>query len=359
MSLYNYVYTPNSNLICCICRAPFTDPTTTRTCAHTFCRECILRSLSHSPLCPVDRSPLTTADLSPANPIVRSLVDELLVECIHQPEGCEHTCQRQTIPLHLKDECEYAEVVCMVAGCRETMRRKALQEHVEKVHDKEDEAEQVEAADEEEGDGAEAYSCPHEKVGCPYKGPLKPSEHLTSCPYESLKDFITSNTTKMALLTEQNVMLRHRVDVLESTVQIMRREMAQVKSALGPWSRSSSELPLALQAASAGPSSREEDALAAYFPEGSGARQGTGTLEDTILGLRESVVGLAAGVDQMGRRSEMALANETLRLGEEMMSIRGQMHGLRMQMHGMMMERNGVEYGRVGNTGLGGSITKL
>ncbi|PPR05834.1 hypothetical protein CVT26_010114 [Gymnopilus dilepis] len=309
------------------------------------------------------------ADLSPANPIIRSMVDELLVECIHQTDGCEHTCQRQSLPLHLKDSCEYAEVACTFASCGETMRRKALQTHVEAVHGKEDDSEEIETAEVEEGEGEEEYSCPHAKVGCPYKGPLKPSEHLPSCPYEAVKDFISSNTAKVTLLTEQNVMLRHRVDTLESTVQTMRREMSQVKNVLGPWLRPSSELPLGLQAASAGPSPREGDALAAYFPAaedasgsgiGGGSRQGLGTLEDTVLGLRESVAGLAAGVDQVGRRSEMALANETLRLGEEIMSIRGQMHGLRMQMHGMMMERNGIEgYGRMGNMGVPGSITKL
>jgi hypothetical protein len=32
------------------------------------------------------------------------------------------------------------------------------------------------------------------------------------------------------------------------------------------------------------------------------------------------VVGLAGAIDAVGRRGEMALANETLRLGEEIMS---------------------------------------
>jgi hypothetical protein len=64
------------------------------------------------------------------------------------------------------------------------------------------------------------------------------------------------------------------------------------------------------------------------------------TLEGTLVGLRESMMGLAVGIDSVGRHSEIGLTNETLRLGEEMMSVRAQMHGLRMQMHGMMMDRN-------------------
>lgn len=54
-------------------------------------------------------------------------------------------------------------------------------------------------------------------------------------------------------------------------------------------------------------------------------------LVGTLEGLRESVVGVAAGIDSLGRRSEIALANESLRLGEEVVSMRAAVHGLRMQ----------------------------
>lgn len=54
-------------------------------------------------------------------------------------------------------------------------------------------------------------------------------------------------------------------------------------------------------------------------------------LVGSLEGLRESVVGVAAGLDSLGRRSEIALANETLRLGEEVISLRAGVHGLRMQ----------------------------
>ncbi|KAF8973084.1 hypothetical protein BDZ97DRAFT_1691796 [Flammula alnicola] len=413
MSLYNYVDTPNANLVCCICRAPFVEPTTTLTCAHTFCADCILRALTHSRTCPIDRTPLSPADLVPANPIVGSLVDELRVECVHRAEGCAFTSQRVLMPLHLRDDCIYAEVGCEEEGCGMSMRRGELRGHRKDVHGKveeegeengsekhkeleEDVKEQTEHGREETN---ESYTCPHAAVGCPYDGPLKPSEHLPSCPYESLKGLFTMNTAKVSLLTEQNMILRHKVDTLESTVHTLRKEMNTAKNALGPWFRSSyhvanlgapsgmmmgasvpgmasSDLPAGMQAAVAGPSSGvfsmgEEggDALASYFPseemvrpvamgprtasmmggaESMYGRAGSivapldlsTTLEGTLVGLRESMVGLAAGVDSAGRRNEIALTNETLRLGEEMMSVRAQMHGLRMQVHGMMMDRN-------------------
>jgi len=95
------------------------------------------------------------------------------------------------------------------------------------------------------------------------------------------------------------------------------------------------------------------------------------TVEGTVNGLRESVLALAAGVDSLGRRSEIALTNESFRFGEEIMSLRASINGLRMQVsgkrrelvilgakeghkvHTMMMERNAQV------TGLFPSITKL
>lgn len=54
-------------------------------------------------------------------------------------------------------------------------------------------------------------------------------------------------------------------------------------------------------------------------------------LVGALEGLRESVVGVAAGMDLLGRRIEIALAQETLKLGEEVISLRAGVHGLRMQ----------------------------
>ncbi|PPQ87458.1 hypothetical protein CVT25_008195 [Psilocybe cyanescens] len=221
--------------------------------------------------------------------------------------------------LHLKEECEYAEVECVVAGCGEVMRRRDVQGHVERVHGEEEDGAEEEVSGEdgrkEEG-GKEEYRCPHAGLGCGYRG--EEGEHLKTCVYEALKGFFAANTAKVSLLTEQNVMLRHRVEVLEGTVQTLRKEQGAVKGVVGAW-----------------------------------LGGGEGTLEGTVNGLREEVIGMGVVVDEVRRRNEMALTNETLRLSEEMMSIRAQMHGLRMQMHGMMMDR---EYTR---PTMGGSITKL
>lgn len=136
----------------------------------------------------------------------------------------------------------------------------------------------------------------------------------------------------MALLTEQNVVLRQRVETLEGAVGQLKKEAVQTRQTLGPWVRGA----------------------------GDGEFFGTPTLEGTVAGLRESVAGVAAGVEAVGRHVELALANETLRQGEEMMLVRQQMHGLRMQMHGLLVERGaGHEGAYAPLMRLGGSVTKL
>lgn len=215
MLLYNYVDTPNNNLVCCICRAPFTDPVTTTTCQHTFCRDCITRALTHSPQCPVDRSPLALNDLGPVNPIVRSLVDELTVECVYREEGCRHRVQRQLLAAHLKDECEFSE-----AG--------SVRNELCKL--KEKEMNESCAAHPESSETIPPFEMSEEPVP---KGPLGNEDETSTTASGS--GAIPSSSRGVSRLTEQNILLRHRVDTLEGAVQILRKEMLMVRTVLSPW----------------------------------------------------------------------------------------------------------------------------
>ncbi|KAJ8468639.1 hypothetical protein ONZ51_g9517 [Trametes cubensis] len=75
MSSYTYVDIPNANL----------------TCYHTFCYDCISQAIAINSHCPIDRTPLSIQDLSPADPVIRNLVDELLVKCPHESIGSKET----------------------------------------------------------------------------------------------------------------------------------------------------------------------------------------------------------------------------------------------------------------------------
>ncbi|KAI9453154.1 hypothetical protein BJY52DRAFT_1205548 [Lactarius psammicola] len=181
---YVYVDPPNSNLLCCICRMPFVEPTTSRTCAHSFCHDCIRPALQASPHCPIDRSPLSPQDMTPSNPI---MVDELIVECLNRSNGCEFTCQRHLLAAHLKDDCLFVEHAAH--GCSWTGPRSALQD-----------------------------------------------THTPHCPYAALQGFFRISDARSAALESENVLLRARLDAAEGMLAVMRHELQAIKGALGPWS---------------------------------------------------------------------------------------------------------------------------
>lgn len=126
---------------------PFTIPTATTTCTHTFCKDCITKALAFHEECPVDRSVLTLADLQPASTIVRNvslpssafsdrfdafgyqLVDELIVQCPNAPFGCQQTCQRQLLGSHLSHECLHVSTHCCEEDCDATPLRRDIDKH--------------------------------------------------------------------------------------------------------------------------------------------------------------------------------------------------------------------------------------
>ncbi|CAL1707707.1 unnamed protein product [Somion occarium] len=251
---FTYVGSINDNLICCICRATFIDPCTTRTCSHTFCRECITTALSVSPTCPVDRSPLTVEDLILADPVVRNLVNELLVECPNKAAGCRDTPQRQLLDAHLRGSCEYmkAEDTTEDVGsnvvsketleahldegqpsaessavrcslCQERVPRSSLSSHIPACQDT-------------------VVSCTHASNGCSWEGRRSDlsGTHIPSCPYESIKGFFAIHEQKVSSLKAENDVLKHKVEQLEGLVRVLTRESGILKEALGPWYRAGS-----------------------------------------------------------------------------------------------------------------------
>ncbi|KAF4567522.1 hypothetical protein EYR40_006524 [Pleurotus pulmonarius] len=296
---YNYVDSPNSNLTCCICRAPFVKPVTTRTCMHTFCYDCIIQALQHSPHCPVDRSSLVQDDLLPSDPIIRSLVDELIIECTNLPIGCTETFQRQLLESHLKDACQYTEVTCGEDECNEVVLRKDVGKH---AHDCAHRVLQCEGCQAEikfvnmeahipecpattatcpscfqEMPRSELNShretcaevivgCSQSANGCPWTGPRHAGKnHSISCPYEAIKGFFALNQERISAITGENAILRQKVDTLERQLHATKQDVQITTAALGPWYRSpricppitqraAVDLPIDAQPSSASPS---------------------------------------------------------------------------------------------------------
>ncbi|KZT70910.1 hypothetical protein DAEQUDRAFT_810205 [Daedalea quercina L-15889] len=236
MSTYNYVDVPNQNLVCCICRSPFIDPCTTRTCCHTFCYECIARAIAISAQCPVDRCSLSIQDLAPADPLIRNLVDELVVECPQKDTGCSHTCQRILLPAHLKDSCRYVKVPCPDGKCSKGVLRKDLTLHTH--------MEDVPTVAQPGAAGSEAVGpskCPtstwagnpedeHSADECAVSSPTEEETH-TPPPSSA------TNNPSYESLEAENARLRLRLSALEGVVNTLRYELQAVRRALGPWYR--------------------------------------------------------------------------------------------------------------------------
>ncbi|KAH9997668.1 hypothetical protein BJV77DRAFT_983876 [Russula vinacea] len=238
-SSHSYVYadTPNSNLLCCICRMPFVDPTTSRTCAHSFCRDCIGPALQ-------------------ANPIVRHMVDELAVECLNREAGCQFTCQRQLLAVHLRMTasslrnsapipsvrerrsertflgdnplCPHRLVLC--DSCATEME--AVELGVSVLHVCNLEHSHSETVAHAEVCPAAIVACEQAAHGCDWMG-----THVRDCPYVALRGFFGISDAQAGALRAENARLRARLDSVEGMLAVMRHELQAVKGALGPWYR--------------------------------------------------------------------------------------------------------------------------
>lgn len=65
---------------CQICTLVLENPIETP-CEHFFCDKCIKEWLSMDKVCPVDRQPLTTADLRPPCRLLRNLIGKFAMKC--------------------------------------------------------------------------------------------------------------------------------------------------------------------------------------------------------------------------------------------------------------------------------------
>ncbi|KIJ49661.1 hypothetical protein M422DRAFT_161130 [Sphaerobolus stellatus SS14] len=240
MSAYTYAEHVNSNLICCICRMPFIDPTVTTTCLHTFCKGCILQALSVVPQCPVDRLPLKKEELESANPIIRHLVDELVVECPMRHLGCTHTCQRQFLATHLREECSFIRVKCKMDECASSTHQEECPEEEVECSDCESIFPRNELWSHLSECPNKVVNCQHSEYGCSWSGYRHNlvSTHLPQCVYEALKGFLALNSSRVASLETENGMLRERIEGLENRLQSARQDLQIAKSVLGPWFRS-------------------------------------------------------------------------------------------------------------------------
>ncbi|KIK97126.1 hypothetical protein PAXRUDRAFT_825256 [Paxillus rubicundulus Ve08.2h10] len=211
-------------------------------------------------------------DLSPANPIVKHLVDELIVECPQRTAGCPHTCQRQLLESHVKDACQYVALPCSEESCDQLVLRKDRGKHADVCihrytqcdgcglsakytelnnHHLEcssktencsfcsSEFPRSQLQDHNAACPEVVVPCLHADNGCSWTGPRHEliELHISTCAYESIKGLFAINTARMSTLCAENTALKKKVQVLEGIAHVVQREMQSLKTILGPWYR--------------------------------------------------------------------------------------------------------------------------
>ncbi|KAH3918127.1 hypothetical protein HBI56_144830 [Parastagonospora nodorum] len=122
LAALEYVSTPDSNLVCLICHAPFDKPVQLP-CEHYFCHDCLEHAWAPQPnarkTCPTCRHNIeTTRDLRPVPKIIEHMLDELVVKCSNSKAGCDWVDHRVNVHDHVMIYCEYTPVECPVRECR-------------------------------------------------------------------------------------------------------------------------------------------------------------------------------------------------------------------------------------------------
>lgn len=99
-------------------------------CEHAFCRACINEWIARQPTCPLDRTPITSAQLRPVPRILRNLLSRLCINCDNSVYGCQLIVKLDSLVGHLK-ECQHnpKRPVSCEQGCGLIIPKDELKDH--------------------------------------------------------------------------------------------------------------------------------------------------------------------------------------------------------------------------------------
>ncbi|KAJ3300259.1 hypothetical protein HK104_002821 [Borealophlyctis nickersoniae] len=360
---FDYVDEVNTNLICCVCYGPFVAPVSAP-CGHTFCKDCIEAALAAAdrPTCPVDRSPLSSADLSPAINIIHNLVNELQVYCLHRVMGCTWKGERQQLGGHLLNECRCVNVKCALPRCGVSVPRGELEAHMRRCeyrtvecsmcnekmcsnqlenHSKECTAELVECPHCHKSlSGTHLSShlttcpqfpveCLHASQGCQWKGLRTDRDtlHTPSCPYEALKGFFAQYEKRYDKVIQENRYLHHQIDTLQEEI----RALKTMHVASGDHRGHIEELTRLVGGMN--------DRTGQLTQLVGTLNERTDGLTEDFLHIRSDLVNISAGLGALEIKQDMALMTESTRLREEMQSVRALCQAVQMQLVSYAFDR--------------------
>ena len=127
-----FVTKVNRNFLCSICRNVLKDPVLCPRNQHCFCRGCFTKYFENSQRCPTCNDELTEETLTEPPKMVKDLINELNIHCVHHNRGCQEILQLQHLDSH-EATCGFTPVVCTNQGCGETLNQRDIIHHESEV----------------------------------------------------------------------------------------------------------------------------------------------------------------------------------------------------------------------------------
>ncbi|KAJ8037704.1 E3 ubiquitin-protein ligase PDZRN3-B [Holothuria leucospilota] len=118
---------PDPDLVCCICQCVLDKPLESP-CQHVFCKVCIETWLTNRKNCPNCRKRLRISKLKPVLPIVRNMINRLIIRCDNYSHGCVEGIKLEYYDTHV-NQCGFVPLKCMNTGCDVTVLRKDMLAH--------------------------------------------------------------------------------------------------------------------------------------------------------------------------------------------------------------------------------------
>uniref|UniRef100_A0A8D2JKL8 TNF receptor-associated factor n=1 Tax=Sciurus vulgaris TaxID=55149 RepID=A0A8D2JKL8_SCIVU len=114
------------------CRLVLCNPRQTE-CGHRFCESCMAALLSSSsPKCTACQESIVKDKVFKDNCCKREIL-ALQIYCRNESRGCAEQLTLGQLLVHLKNDCQFEELPCARADCKEKVLRRDLRDHVEKA----------------------------------------------------------------------------------------------------------------------------------------------------------------------------------------------------------------------------------
>eukprot|EP01113_Clastostelium_recurvatum_P008702 TRINITY_DN1412_c0_g1_i8.p1 TRINITY_DN1412_c0_g1~~TRINITY_DN1412_c0_g1_i8.p1 ORF type:complete len:1509 (-),score=571.90 TRINITY_DN1412_c0_g1_i8:31-4557(-) len=121
-----FVTPPSTRLVCALCHKVCEDALRTP-CHHVFCRDCIIRHVTHRHECPIDKRKMDLVALF-KDDLIDGIISDYKVKCAQSGRGCSHVGDLGSSSKHAH-MCGYVEVPCPHRGCAQSIPKNALEDH--------------------------------------------------------------------------------------------------------------------------------------------------------------------------------------------------------------------------------------